>query len=97
MEQGTGWIILFSEFNLFECNVLTILSPIVVPFSVTVVINIVKVEYLTHVFFFFLSFSSLLPYFTALQHINNLETKRSYKREVNLKNLKFLKKSIERF
>ena len=37
------------------------------------------------------------PYFTALQHINNLETKRSYKRKVNLKNLKFLKKSIERF
>ena len=29
------------------------------------------------------------PYFTALQHINNLETKRSYKRKVNLKNLKF--------
>ena len=24
------------------------------------------------------------PYFTALQHINNLETKRSYKRKVNL-------------
>ena len=37
------------------------------------------------------------PYFTALQYINNLETKRSYKRKVNLKNLKFLKKSIERF
>ena len=56
MEQGTGWIILFSEFNLFECNVLTIFSPIVVPFSVTVVINIVKVDYHTHVFFsFFLS------------------------------------------
>ena len=34
-------------------------------------------------------------YFTALQYINNLETKRSYKRKVNLKNLKFLKKSIE--
>ena len=31
------------------------------------------------------------PYFTALQYINNLETKRSYKRKVNLKNLKFLK------
>ena len=29
------------------------------------------------------------PYFTALQYINNLETKRSYKRKVNLKNLKF--------
>ena len=37
------------------------------------------------------------PYFTALQYINNLDTKRSYKRKVNLKNLKFLKKSIERF
>ena len=37
------------------------------------------------------------PYFTALQYINNLETKRSYKRKVNLKNVKFLKKSIERF
>ena len=29
------------------------------------------------------------PYFTALQYINNLETKRSYKRKVNLKNPKF--------
>ena len=28
-------------------------------------------------------------YFTALQCINNLETKRSYKRKVNLKNFKF--------
>ena len=41
--------------------------------------------------------TSCSPYFTALQCINNLETKRSYKRKVNLKNLKFLKKSIERF
>ena len=38
-----------------------------------------------------------LNYFTALQYINNLETKRSYKRNVNLKNLNDLKKSIERF
>ena len=37
------------------------------------------------------------PYFTTLQYINNLETKRSYKRTVNLKNLNFLNKSIERF
>ena len=37
------------------------------------------------------------PYFTALQYINILETKRSYKSKVNLKNLKFFKKSIERF
>ena len=37
------------------------------------------------------------PYFTALQYIDNLETKRSYKRKVNVRNLKFLKKSIERF
>ena len=29
------------------------------------------------------------PYFTALQCISNLETKRSYKGKVNLKNLKF--------
>ena len=28
------------------------------------------------------------PYYTALQCINNLETKRSYQRKVNLKNLK---------
>ena len=35
-------------------------------------------------------------YFTALQYINNLGTKRSYKRNVNLKNLKFLKKSIKK-
>ena len=33
----------------------------------------------------------------ALQYINNLETKRSYKRKVNLKTLNFLKKSIEWF
>ena len=37
------------------------------------------------------------PYFIALQYINNLETKRSYKRKINLKNLKILKKSIEQF
>ena len=29
--------------------------------------------------------------------VNNLETKRSYKRKVNLKNPKFLKQSIKRF
>ena len=33
----------------------------------------------------------------VLQYIKNLETQRSYERAVNLKNLKFLKKSIERF
>ena len=32
-----------------------------------------------------------------LQYIKILETQRSYERTVNLKNLKFLKKSIERF
>ena len=37
------------------------------------------------------------PYFTTLRCINNLKIKRSYKRKVNLKNLKFSKKSIERF
>ena len=37
------------------------------------------------------------PYFTALQYLNNLETKKSYKRKVNLKNTTFLKKSIGRF
>ena len=37
------------------------------------------------------------PYFTALQYINNLETKRSYKRKVNLKILKFFTKCIQRF
>ena len=42
-------------------------------------------------------------YFIALQYINNLETtpppplERSYKRKVNLKNLNFVKKSIEWF
>ena len=36
-------------------------------------------------------------YFTALQCINNLETKRSYKGKVNPKNVKFFKKSIKRF
>ena len=36
-------------------------------------------------------------YFTALHYINNLETKRSEKKKVNLKNLRFFKKSIERF
>ena len=39
----------------------------------------------------------VFPYFTALQSVNNLETKRSYKRAVNLKNLNFLQKSMERF
>ena len=33
----------------------------------------------------------------VLQYVKNLETQRSYERTVNLKNLKFLKKSIERF
>ena len=33
----------------------------------------------------------------VLQYIKNLETQRPYERTVNLKNLKFLKKSIERF
>ena len=37
------------------------------------------------------------PYFTALQYINNLETKRSSKTTVNLKIFKFSKKFIERF
>ena len=37
------------------------------------------------------------PYFTALQYINNLETKRSSKTTVNLKILKFSKKFIEWF
>ena len=32
-----------------------------------------------------------------LKYINDLETKRSYKRKVNLKNFKCFKKSIERF
>ena len=31
------------------------------------------------------------PDFTVLQYINNLEIKRSYKRKVNLENLKFKK------
>ena len=35
------------------------------------------------------------PYFIALQYINNLETKRSYKRKIGLNNLIILKKSIE--
>ena len=33
----------------------------------------------------------------VLQYIKNLETQRSYERTVNLKNVTFLKKSIERF
>ena len=35
-------------------------------------------------------------YFTALQFISNLETQRSYKTTVNLGNLKFSKKKIDR-
>ena len=31
------------------------------------------------------------PYFTAFQYIKNLKTKRSYKREINLKNFIFKK------
>ena len=52
---------MFSEVTLFEYNVSTTLSPIVVPFSVTVVINIVKVEYFTHLFYF--SFFLSPPYY----------------------------------
>ena len=37
------------------------------------------------------------PYFTALQYINNLETKRSNKRTVYLNTLKFFRKFIEWF
>ena len=37
------------------------------------------------------------PYFTTLQYINNLETKRSYKRTVYLNTLKFSQTFIERF
>ena len=33
----------------------------------------------------------------VLQYIKNLETQRSYERTVNLKNVTFLKKCIERF
>ena len=36
-------------------------------------------------------------YFSALQYINNLKTRRSNKKNVNLKNLKFLKKSVKSF
>ena len=37
------------------------------------------------------------PYFNALKYINYPETQRSYKKTVNLNNLKFLRKSIEQF
>ena len=37
------------------------------------------------------------PYFISLQCINDLETKRSYKGKINLKNLKIFKKSTEQF
>ena len=33
-------------------------------------------------------------YFTALQDINNLETQKSYKTTVNLRNLNFFKKNL---
>ena len=42
-------------------------------------------------------FANCCPYFTALQYINNLETKRSYKRKLNLKSINFFKKSMEQF
>ena len=42
-------------------------------------LSVVKTKFLT-----ILANSS--PYFTALQYFNNLETKRSYKKTVNLKN-----------
>ena len=45
----------------------------------------------------FLRLMKYLNRWTALQYINNLETKWSYKRKVNLKNPKFFKNSIERF
>ena len=34
------------------------------------------------------------PCFTALQYVDNLETKRSYKRKVHLKNINFFKKKL---
>ena len=34
------------------------------------------------------------PYFTTLQYINNLETKKSYKKTVYVKTLKFKKKKL---
>ena len=45
----------------------------------------------------FLRLMKYLNRWTSLQYITNLETKWSYKRKVNLKNLKFFKNSIERF
>ena len=55
---------MFSEVTVFDYNVSTSLSPIVVPFSVTVVINIVRVEYLTRVFFFLSFFLLLITFFS---------------------------------
>ena len=45
----------------------------------------------------FLRLMKYLNRWTALQYINNLETKWSYKTKVNLKNPKFFKNSAERF
>ena len=43
-------------------------------------------------------FANCSPYFTALQYINNLETKRSYKRKLNVKSINLKKKkSMEQF
>ena len=42
-------------------------------------LSVVKTKFLTIL-------ANCSPYFTALQYFNNLETKRSYKRTVNLKN-----------
>ena len=55
-------------------------------------LSLVNTKFLTK-----LMLANSSPYFTALQYINNLETKRSYKRTVYLKILKFSKKFIERF
>ena len=65
--EWRGVVSFLCEVTLFEYNVSTSLSPIVVPFSVTVVINIVKVEYFTHLFYF--SFFLSPPYYFFHQEV----------------------------
>ena len=53
--------------------------------------SLVKTKFLTKIL------ANWSAYFSTLQYINNLETKRSYNRTLYLKTLKFFKKIIEWF
>ena len=90
-----SWTTIASIFAYFKC----IVSFSAVPVKMKLGDNTLNNEWLLLVMtkLSIKKLTNCSPYFTALQYINNLETKRSYKRKVNLKNITFLEKYIERF